>query len=364
MFSYDFSTVGVGKTVTITYENKTAIINGFIVDIPHEKYGKLNSMGFPQKVIPPLSEIYNNYYRPKLKLLDDVLYVCSNVGIYMKNLKENSDWELYAFDHIPINDFVKNNNKILAISTGSKNGENNLILLSNDNGKTYIDYTHSHFLEKAGFNYLSHISQNTEGNNSIIVSSDVLGISKSDDFGLSWDILYDYSLGTFGWYLGFHPYDSNTIFYSGENDLFRGVISKSYDGGETWSGWGSSGDNCIHSFTFHPTNNDIIFFSGEGIIGKSIDKGETWNIIDLSSFGMYFFKILFDNENPDILYTTGTISAQNNITVYRSTDMGTNWELEYDRIIETEHGFVFDMVKYKNKLILYTLNHGLLELEL
>ena len=338
------------------------------VSAHHLCFGQIQSMGFSQPIVTPPSDRFSITYKPKLKLLDDTLYVCSNTGIYKKNLQDNTDWELYAFENIPVIEFVKNGNKLLAISTGTRAGSDSLLLLSNDNGQTFVNITSSHFLEYDGFNYLSRISQNPKNSNSILVLHVNSGISKSDDFGVSWKNLNEISFYNQNWHLGFHPLDTTTLFYAGETNIMAGVLCKSSDQGATWSYHSPpGGDNCIHSIAFHPTNPDILIYSGEGTMGKSIDKGETWNVSDWYNTGMYFYKVLFDEENPAILYSSGPNGkyiTQDTIWVYRSTDMGNSWELAYNENLNADCGGVMDMVKYKNKLIFYTLNSGLFELDL
>ena len=72
--------------------------------------------GFAEQIVFP-----NAYwmYRPKLKIVDDVLYVSHNTGIFSKKLNEaDSAWELFALGDLgwPIVDFVKNGDKMLVIS--------------------------------------------------------------------------------------------------------------------------------------------------------------------------------------------------------------------------------------------------------
>jgi photosystem II stability/assembly factor-like uncharacterized protein len=209
---------------------------------------------------------------PTLKLVDDTLYVCSNTGIYKKNLKDNSDWELYAFENTPVIEFVRNGNRLLALSTGTKDSSDSLLLLSNDNGQTFANYTSPHFLEH-GFNYLYRIAQNPKNSNSILVLHAVSDVSKSEDFGLNWRKIHD---GGYQWHLNFHPLDTTALYFGGENDASEGKIYKSSDSGETWASY-SLLNNAIYCIAFHPTNPDILIFGGRGIIGKSTDKGETWN---------------------------------------------------------------------------------------
>jgi len=335
-------------------------------DLPtEESFGQIKSMGLTPVVAPSY-----DMEKPKLKLLDDILYVCTRKGIYQKNLQDDTEWELYAFENIPIKDFVKNGDKLLAVKQYDLSqyidyNTDSLLLLSKDNGKTFIDFTSPFFLEY-GHNYFWRIVQNPENPNAILVLNLDPGIAESDDFGMSWKSLNNYAFGYQNWDIAFHPLDTTTIFFTGESTIFYAGINKSSDNGETWSLF-EKDNNCFHSIAFHPNNPDILVLGGEYIFGKSTDKGETWNI--LPGGNMYFYKVLFDEENPTILYSSGVERNPDNITndtifIYRSTDMGDTWHLWYSEYIGEGGGYVFDMVKYKNKLIFYTVGCGLLELDL
>jgi photosystem II stability/assembly factor-like uncharacterized protein len=297
--------------------------------------------------------------------MDDRLYVCSNTGIYKKNVKDNSNWELYALENIPVTEFVKNGNNLLAISMGTDAGTDSLLFLSNDNGQTFINFTSQYFLNY-GYNHLYRIAQNPENSNSILVTHFLNGISKSDDFGISWKYL-TYRFGYQDWDLAFHPLDTTTIFHTGETIIFEGVIGKSSDNGETWSIFTDpGGTTCIHSIAFHPINPDIIVYSNEGRFGKSTDKGETYEVVSPNFSKGYIYKVLFDEKNPAILYASGATDQQNKDTIfiYRSTDTGDSWQLFHNEYVGEGCGFVLEMIKYKNKLILYTRDCGLFELKL
>jgi len=336
-----------------------------LICLNHLCFGQIKSMGLTPFVAPS-----GNEEKPKLKLLDDTLFVCTYTGIYKKHLQNDTDWELYAFENIPIKDFVKNGDKLLAIrqylSQYIEYNTDSMLLLSNDNGQTFIDFTSPFFLEKYGYNYFLRIVQNQENPNSILVLNRDPGIAKSIDFGMSWESLNTYAFGYQNWDIAFHPLDTTTIFHTGESMIFYAGINKSSDNGKTWSLY-EKDNNCFHSIAFHPTNPDILVLSGEYLFGKSTDKGETWNI--LSGGNMYFYKVLFDDENPTILYSSGVAMNPGNPTndtifIYRSTDMGDTWHLWHREYIGENGGYVFDMVKYKNKLIFYTVGCGLLELDL
>ena len=317
---------------------------------------------------------------PKLKLLDGNLYVCTQRGIYKKNLQEDTNWDLYAFENMPVIEFVKNGDKLLAITMyvsknpqgndGVKYDAENLLLLSNDNGQTFIDFTSPHFIEN-GNNAISRIAQNPENPNSIIALHVNLGISKTFDFGENWQLLIN-SRTARSLELVVHPLDTTLFFNAGETMNYQGTIWKLSDNGDGTVTrkvyMQQTGSNCVHNIAFHPTNPDILVYGGEGYFGKSTDRGETWNALDYWDTGMYFFKTIFDEENPAILYSTGfhggDLSTRDTVYVYRSTDTGDSWHLFHSEYMGENGGFIMDMVKYKNKLIFYTLGGGLLELNL
>jgi len=255
-----------------------------------------------------------------------------------------------------------------------------LLYLSVDNGKTFENFTSPDLFQEdkdwgwicAACNTVMQIAQHPENKDTIALITHY-GVSISEDFGETWRHVMERPWRGQDWHLGFHPLDGNTIFYTGEKMNFSGVIYKSSDGGDSWSEWDTfmqspGGDDCVHSMAYHPTNPDIIVHSGEGWIRKSTDRGETWNTIDLRHTGMYFYKILFDNNSPEILYATGskggTLSGEI-FHLYRSTDTGDSWHHVFEHNTNIEWGGeIHDIVQYKNKLFLYSVACGIVELDL
>lgn len=340
-------------------------------------FGQIKPMGFTQEITTPASNRFSHIYRPKLQLLNDTLYVSSNTGIYRKDLKQDSDWELFAFKDITVIEFVKNGNNLLAISPGTKSGEDSLMFISNDDGKTFENCTPQHLFEFELYNYPHRIVQNPQNPNTILLFHSCYGLSKSEDFGENWNNLNDMCGGYQDWFAGFHPLDTTVIFYTGETPYFAGYIYRSEDNGLTWPSYmpypGYSyihpgGDNCIHHIAFHPNDANVLVYSGEMTMAKSTDKGINWQVKNLYDSDIYFYKVLFDKENPDYLYASGpnrsTLSGNDTIFVYRSTDTGETWHLAYKEALDSNCGGVIDMLKYHDKLIFYTYNSGLFELDL
>lgn len=295
---------------------------------------------------------------PKIQIIDHYIYVPTSEGIYRKDLSTLNDtiWEPFAFHQVPIRDFVKNEDQILAITPYS---EDSLLLLSTDNGQSFIDYTHSCFFEFESFNSLHRIAQNKQNPSSVIILQDHYGVVKSEDFGLSWVNLNAWSGGYQERFVAFHPEDSLSIYYTGEMSLFSSYTQVSYDGGMTWSLNELINNNCTHFLAFHPINQNLILSGQEGKISKSEDKGITWLMpYELSEY-LYIYKIIFDQNNPNKIYATGALNHQNDeIMIYQSLDNGDSWSLALQESLD-DFGGVLDMVQYEDKLILLTLKKGM-----
>jgi hypothetical protein len=96
-----------------------------------------------------------------------------------------------------------------------------------------------------------------------------------------------------------------------------GVMSKSVDGGSTWSTASDHGGNC---FAFDPQNPATIYSGDYGGIYKSIDSGATWNLVSGSRFANdYVGALVIDQRHPSTIYAASWSG------IFRSTDGGTSW---------------------------------------
>jgi photosystem II stability/assembly factor-like uncharacterized protein len=324
----------------------------------------LHYIGLKQTVTTPPNDAIYSQFRPKCRVIDSYVYVCTNTGIYRKDLTVTADtiWEPFALKDIPVTEFVKNGDKLLAILPKSRDS---LLLLSSDNGRSFINYTSPHFFASERYNYPYRIAQNKQNPHSILILHANYGISKSEDFGRTWKNLNSFIGGYQDRFVAFHPADSLMICYSGETEFFSSYVQTSFDGGLTWINSELEDNNCTHSIAFHPVNPDILVSAGEGRMTQSTDRGRTWHPAIFPDRYLYFHSIIFDEKNPDTVYASGS-SIKNNDTiyVYRSIDAGDSWQLYYMENMGKDCGGVPDMAKYQDKLILYTRCEGIYELDL
>lgn len=308
-----------------------------------------------------LINVFGTYW-PESQVIDNYLYIPTTNGIYRKNLMNLNDtiWELHGFEGIPIRDFIKNNDTILVATARYDNS--GLLLLSTNNGVSYIDYTPADFLNINPEITILRLTQNPLNPQKIAAMHTGLGVSLSSDFGQTWELSNDFIGGYQDWFLGFNPNDTANIFHTGEQIFFQSYIFSTYNDGVTWTKVDSLQTHCTHGIAFHPTNKDIMISYGEGRFAKSTNQGQHWS--DVGSISLYIFKVIFDPANPNILYASGDFQGVNDtVRIYKSTDMGDSWQVFYEEKI-TEADGVMDIHLFDDKLIIYTLVNGVYYLDI
>ena len=308
-------------------------------------------------------ERQGNFSQPRMHVEGDRLYVCTNQGLYAKDLSaNNSTWQLVGFEGIPLQDYVRRGSDILALRY---NEGGNFLLLSHDGGQTYEDVTPGIPSKKEYERFLSLASHPTD-QNTLMVSSNFQGILLSTDFGQTWKCLTEFVYANpAATFIGFHPARPNIIYNSGEGMIFEGHIKISYDSGQTWNDHGNSlgfpGDNCVHQPTFHPTNPDRWLAGGEGCVFLTDDNGQTWSCQNYwgdESRNAYWFFSAFDNEHPDTVYMAGCLgrSGQNGacIKLMCSTDGGRSWHPSQVMTFEKDFERVNDLQQYHDRLLVYS----------
>lgn len=303
-------------------------------------------------------------YHPTMQILDNYIYVNTLTGVYRKDINtiNNTDWELFAFQGIPIIQFIKKGNHILAISGCA---DERAFLYSSDNGENYKSITPSSFILKENeYKVIPYsIAQNPKNPNSFLALVEPIGVVKSTNFGQSWTVLNKEYAGYQNWFVGFNSNDTTNIYYTGESMTFESLMYSSEDNGDNWQLIESVDNNCIHHIAFHPTDSNILLYSGEYMVKKSIDKGETWESV--LNGDLYFYKTIFDKNTPSVLYTSGVTRLpqdEHKFMVYKSTNGGDSWEILFQAELSGTGGII-DFEFYKNRLYLYTYTDGIYMLE-
>lgn len=288
----------------------------------------------------------------RMHVEENNLYVCTNQGLYCKDLSDDeSEWRLAGFEGIPLFDYARSGNDILALR---HNADSCFLLLSHDGGQTYEDITSTELvvIHPRVQNMLIRLVQHPDDPNTLLVLSNIWGMYRSSDFGRTWSKLGGEYLSV-GSSIGFHPARPEIIYNSGANDIYLPIIFVTYDDGQTWSYiypfW--NGDGFIYFLAFDPSNPDRwILSGGRDGIATSDDNGHTWDLQVFSGSRKCDWGFTaFDNENSDIVYTAGTWDV---VKVMCSTDGGRSWLAPLD--LGTDRKGLRDLQQYGDKLLIYT----------
>ncbi len=324
-------------------------------------------LGLEQELSRAAAEAYvwNKYgvpYRPSMQIIDGSLYVTSVNGIYRKNLEtiNDTEWELYGFEGIPVRYFVKNGDRLL-VTTAIRNEQ--AFLLSEDDGQTYEPYTSENLMTLASGHNHDVICLGLNNDPEYLLSLiDGFGVYYSRDFGKTWTETHNALGGFQDWFVGRNPFDGSIIYHTGEFEFFKGFVYASFDSGKTWEMVVGIDNNCIHCIAFHQSLSNVVYFGGEGIIGKSVDFGRTWEqaFIDY----VYFLKIVPDPKRDGVLYGLGVQrNDEQSLEIYFSTDGGDSWQIFHKKEYEDSVA-VLDALIYDDKLFMYSTEEGVLAIEL
>ncbi len=277
--------------------------------------------GLPQEIdITSIPLPYNigqeiNYTQSKMILEGKTIYVPTSNGIYSLDFNNTENgWTLLGFEGEDLIECVHDGDEWLAIT---RNRNMCLLLRSADNGNTVEDFTPYSLFPENRYRTVLRLCQDPSTPQIIYLVSGYVGVLKSVDFGKTWSILTD-TTNNNNTYCGFeiHPLNTDILLQHGEMGSMAPAIMISYDGGNNWiKSWGyptsdivlpdgaEYAEDCIHDVAFHPTDINTWVFGGEGVIAKTINGGRTW-IHKGESWG-YHYSTLYDNHNPDVLYSLG-----------------------------------------------------------
>ena len=302
-----------------------------------------------------------DYFQPQMHVEGDILYVCTNQGLYSKDLSsEGSEWQLVGFEGIPLQDYVRRGEDMLALRHCYYE-HSEFLLLSHNSGKTYEDITPA-FFKGRGYAFLSLEQNPTDPNTLLTSSSSGCGILLTTDFGQTWEKLADFTPV----YTGFHPLNPEIIYECGGGGYTdeKTDIRISYDGGQTWEEKAQcfSNYNTVFRMAFHPADLNKWIAGGYHCVHSTNDNGQSWNTQYLRDYDNPLNEdymapwryAAYDNENPDIVYMASS-SYNGYMKLMCSTDGGETWNRPYmEPIKTTPTEYVFDMKQYGDKLLIYS----------
>ncbi|HLB54038.1 MAG TPA: hypothetical protein VJK71_02935 [Gemmatimonadales bacterium] len=175
------------------------------------------------------------------------------------------------------------------------------------------------------------------------------GVWKTVNAGTTWTPIFDsqssYSIGT----VAIDPRNPLVVWVgTGENNSQRSVgygdgVYKSTDGGRSWSNLGLKGSNHIGKILVDPRNSAVVYVSaigplwsagGDRGVYKTTDGGKTWTQSLKGDEWTGAFDMVFDPQNPEVLYATtyqrarrqwGFIDGGPGSAIWKSSDGGATW---------------------------------------
>lgn len=189
------------------------------------------------------------------------------------------------------------------------------------------------------------------------------GVWKTDDYGRTWNPIFDQApTGSVG-DIAVSPSHPNVIYVGTGEGLHRPDLSvgdgmfKSTDGGKSWMHIGLNDVQQVARVIVHPTNPDIVFVSGLGHpyganemrgVFRSLDGGKTWEKVLYINHNTGSVQVEFDPTNPQILFADmwehregpweNASYSGTNSGLYKSTDGGTTWRKIENGLPNAEKG--------------------------
>jgi len=134
-------------------------------------------------------------------------------------------------------------------------------------------------------------------------------VYRSDDGGKSWrqtsrqdqamiDYLNNSQSGTYGWVFGqirIDPTNPETVYILGV------PLSRSTDGGRTFSGFAQGVHGDHHGLWIDPANTNVIYSNNDGGFYQTADGGKTWKFA-VAAGGSQFYNVALDTSSPPWAY--------------------------------------------------------------
>jgi photosystem II stability/assembly factor-like uncharacterized protein len=177
------------------------------------------------------------------------------------------------------------------------------------------------------------------------------GVWKTDDFGRTWNPIFDDApTGSVG-DIAVSPSHPDVIYVGTGEGLHRPDLSvgdgmfKSDDGGKTWTHIGLEDIQQIARVIVHPTDPDIVLVAGLGHpyganemrgVYRTTDGGTTWEKVLYINHNTGAIQVEFDPTNPNVLYADmwehqegpweNAKFSGSHSGLYKSTDGGNTWK--------------------------------------
>ena len=260
----------------------------------------------------------------RLLVTESVIYAATDAGLYAQidgqwQLRSQADWHVL--------DMVRFGERHLLVSASQK--DKSLLAETKDDGLNWQIIEHNFGgMEGEPARRLVLHQGNLYG-----VGYDVLAVS--EDRGRHWRILAG------GWNgfargmsaLAAHPTKPD-VWYGGQGAIENIVLRKLDTETLAEESYPDIVDllpmpSTVKSIVFHPANPEQLYVSGEGGIILSQDYGQSWQALRTNENYRFYFGLLLDSRDPDVMYTAGWKKDYDNpqsLILEISRDGGDTWQ--------------------------------------
>lgn len=176
-------------------------------------------------------------------------------------------------------------------------------------------------------------------------SNDGIGaVYKTTNGGVTWTAQQPFSTAGESFLNFVHAFDANNVIAGGDPENGEFELYTSSNGGTSWTRVASAnipnpqGSEYGYNAGYYAVGNNIFFYTNQGRVYKSTDKGLTWNVAFTgSSYGLTDFggsgvngDMAWSDANRGIVMKktftgTGSSATPTGLEIYRTTDGGTTW---------------------------------------
>lgn len=288
----------------------------------------------------------------QLMATESSVYAATDAGVY---LLEDGQWQLRSQADWHVLSMVRYGERHLLISAMQK--DKSLLAESKDDGLSWEVLTHNYsdMSGEPAFKLALHQGK-LYG-----VGYDVLAVS--EDRGRNWSLLAG------GWNgfargmsaLTVHP-SKPDVWYGGQGAIENIVLRKLDTETLAEESYPDvvellPAPSVVKSIVMHPSDPERVFVTGEGGLIQSSDYGLNWQALRTNDNYRFYFGLLLDSQNPDVMYTAGWKKDYDNpqsLILEISRDAGKTWQ-NYQHTDSSLFGGVYSMAsrREQGKEVLY-----------
>lgn len=270
----------------------------------------------------------------RLVLSEPYLYICAGSnGLWRLNIRDSGNYQCLGLIDTSLGNYYNrgvqdvlihpDNPDWLLVSFLPDKGKDHGVFSSIDVGNTWTAADSGLQVNYGGELGYKRIYRFLFYNEYIIGAGE--GIYFTNNFAKNW-VQQNTPPGVSGQVLERHNSDKSIIWLGGESLVFSPLLSYSTDSASTWIGIGLSSygvpvDNAVYSISLDPFNPQIVYVGMQGMIIKTNDSGQNWQIpLVTNQNGEWFRAIESDPRNQKHLL------ASAGRTILETNDAGKSWQ--------------------------------------